>query len=896
MRAFAGIALALLLGVCGISPVAAHPANAASQGGVTSSEEGDTASRFGAASSHLKLFDEAAMEGELDSMQDAGIGMVRCDFAWSDLEPVEGSWNLAGADLVVEKAGEHGVSVLGILGTSPPWANGGMAWNYPPTDIDAWKTYVFTVVSRYAGEVEAWEVWNEENIHAFWQPEPNAADYVALLAAASPEIRAADPEATIVMGGVAGLDPDYLDACLSLGAADYVDAIAYHPYAETMGVEGQPEEDLLKPKEALSRFLVEFVHWLVSQYSTRDLEVWITEVGWTTCAETPPGVDEDTQAAYMLRTLINYATTDADRVIWFNLRDTLLNAWDYYGLLSYGFAPKPSYGCFSTFIDVFGPATAVEDATVSFTCADPSTLEAHCFSLPDGKLAIAAWKSDDGADTLAFSVSDPAYQVVNGVDPVSGERSAITAITRDDQDRITVTDLAVGKTPLIVELETGSPPPPPGPDASTFYFAEGYTGEGFQEYLCLGNMDDVDAAVRVEFLFPDGGSDETWVSVPAGFRATVNVNAAVGADREVSMVVASEQDIVAERPMYFSYGDGWTGGHDVMGAQEPATSSYFAEGYTGEGFDEWLCILNPGDTAADLTFRFQTQEEGEREIGGFTVGPHSRASFKVNDILGRNLQASCVVEASRAVVVERPMYFAYRGRSGHAWQGGHCVMGAAAPSTRFLFAEGTTRTGFEQWLTIQNPQASAIDVQAVYRFGPGQGDQVARSYRLEGESRTTLFVPDEVGREKDVAVELTSQSAFLAERPLYFDYAGTGTGHWQGGHCVIGSGAAASAWYFAEGYTGEGFHEWLCLQNPGDAGATVRIDYLTQEAGALPARWAEVPADTRLTVFVNDDAGRDYQLAVSLTVTSGPDIVVERPMYFACKGGEGGHDVVGYAP
>jgi len=854
------------------------------------------AERFGAASSHLKLYGEQTMDDEFAAMTGAGISWVRCDFAWSDLEKVQDAWDFTDTDAVVDKAEESGVEVLGILAASPPWANGDNDWNWPPTDIDAWRNYVHTVVSRYEGRVAAWEIWNEENIHAFWQPEPDAAAYVNLLAAASPEIRAADSAATIVMGGVAGLGSDYLAECLSLGAADYVDAIAYHPYAETVGVEGQPEDDLLRPKEALARFLVDFVHWLVAQYSTRDLEVWITEVGWTTCAETPPGVDEDTQAAYMLRTLINYATTDVDRVIWFSLRDTLLNDWDHYGLLGYAFAPKPSYGYYSTFTDVFGPATAVDETTVSFTCTEPATLEAHCFRLPGGKLALAAWKSDDGPDTLSFGVSDPAYQVVRSVDPLSGVRSPVTDIIRDDGDRITVAGLAVGKTPLIVELETGSPPPPPGPDAATFYFAEGYTGDGFQEYLCLGNADDTDAVATITFLFPDGSTSETRVSIAAGSRVTVNVNGVVGSDREVSMVVASEQDIACERPMYFSYGAGWTGGHDVMGAAEPSTSFYFAEGYTGEGFDEWLCVLNPGDTAADLTFRFQTQEEGEREIKGFAVGPHSRASFKVNDILGSDLQTSCVVEASQAVVVERPMYFDYGGRGDHGWRGGHCVMGATAPSTGFLFAEGTTRTGFEQWLTIQNPHVSAIDVQALYRFGPGQGDPVAREYHLEGGTRITLFIPDEVGWEKDVAVELSSDATFLAERPIYFDYTGAGADHWQGGHCVIGATAAASRWLFAEGYTGEGFHEWLCLQNAGDASATVRIDYRTQEAGTLPARWVEVPADTRVTVFVNEDAGEGYQLGAELTVTSGPDIVCERPMYFDYGGRNGGHDVVGFIP
>ncbi len=55
-----------------------------------------------------------------------------------------------------------------------------------------------------------------------------------------------------------------------------------------------------------------------------------------------------------------------------------------------------------------------------------------------------------------------------------------------------------------------------------------------------------------------------------------------------------------------------------------------------------------------------------------------------------------------------------------------------------------------------------------------------------------------------------------------------------------------------------------------------------------------MPAGARQTVFVNDDAGSGYQLSARLEVTAGPDIVVERPMYFNFRGWTGGHDVVGF--
>jgi len=64
--------------------------------------------------------------------------------------------------------------------------------------------------------------------------------------------------------------------------------------------------------------------------------------------------------------------------------------------------------------------------------------------------------------------------------------------------------------------------------------------------------------------------------------------------------------------MYFSYkqdtaGYGWTGGHDVVGAPEPKTSWFFAEGCTNDNFDEYVCVGNPGSQAASVTFTFMLE-------------------------------------------------------------------------------------------------------------------------------------------------------------------------------------------------------------------------------------------------------------------------------------------------
>ena len=440
-------------------------------------------------------------------------------------------------------------------------------------------------------------------------------------------------------------------------------------------------------------------------------------------------------------------------------------------------------------------------------------------------------------------------------------------------------------------FDPNNPVNPPGPDGgSAWYFAEGYTGDGFSEVLCLGNPQATPANVIITYMFNGMPSVDQSVLVPASSRVTVDVNSFVGPGKSVSCVVRANEQIVAERAMYFNYA-GLTGGSDTLGAAKPSQTWYFAEGYTGPGFEEYICILNPGDSVADLTLRFQTQEAGEIVKSGLQVPAHSRQTFRVNDLLGGSYQTSLEVESSQAIVAERPMYFSYASISGAgSWTGGHVVMGATSPARKWYFAEGTTRGGFEEWLCLENPGSEPITVDATYQLGPNQGDPIQKSYTVPARQRLTISVNKELGPDKDVSVKLTSSADFIAERPMYFDYQEV----WDGGHDVLGATTPATTWFFAEGYTGDNFNEWLCLQNPGNDVAKVTITYYPT-SGTPISKPHTVSPNSRLTVNVNDDAASN--LEISARVSSDEPIVAERPMYFAYQGvWTGGHDVVGFVP
>jgi streptogramin lyase len=431
---------------------------------------------------------------------------------------------------------------------------------------------------------------------------------------------------------------------------------------------------------------------------------------------------------------------------------------------------------------------------------------------------------------------------------------------------------------------------------SSFYFAEGTTRSNFAEYLCIGNPTDSAATANVTYMFSDSTTKDTSYTVPGNSRFTVSVNSEVGPEKDVSIrILSSTPNLVAERPMYFNYNGRWTGGSDALGAVSPNRNWYFAEGNTLPEFDEYVTVLNPGGTTANLTFHYMVEGAGQTDVTA-QVGPNTRATFKTKDQIGNGKNASLYLEGTQDVVAERPMYFNYLGLAMNNWTGGHDVVGTNSPAKDWYFAEGTTRKNstdgaFEEWLCLQNPGSSAITVNATYQLGAGQGTPVARSCAVPAQQRLTVSVNRELGQDKDCSVHLNSTSDFIAERPMYFSYHSVA---WTGGHDVLGANSTATTWFFAEGTTRDNFEEWLCLQNTGNGDAHATITYYTTSGQVINKSWT-VSANTRLTVSVNGDVGANQD--ISARVSSDNPIIVERPMYFNYQGvWNGGHDVVGFVP
>ena len=134
---------------------------------------------------------------------------------------------------------------------------------------EAWRQYVRATVTHYRGRIRNWEIWNEED-GGFWKPSPNAAQYVSLLQIAYEEIKAIDPQSTVLVGGLCGWNSQYLKEMYKAGVKGCFDAIAVHSYG--IGLDGNLRT--IRERNEFNAVLME--------NGQADIPIWITECGQTT--------------------------------------------------------------------------------------------------------------------------------------------------------------------------------------------------------------------------------------------------------------------------------------------------------------------------------------------------------------------------------------------------------------------------------------------------------------------------------------------------------------------------------------------------------------------------------------------------------------------------------------
>jgi len=404
--------------------------------------------------------------------------------------------------------------------------------------------------------------------------------------------------------------------------------------------------------------------------------------------------------------------------------------------------------------------------------------------------------------------------------------------------------------------------------ATTWYFAEGYTGNGFDEYVCIFNPQAQGTAFEVDMMLPDGSVHTSAFTVGAKSRITLNVDDFQGmSDTNVSVRIRSQQPVVAERAMYFEY-NGKTGGHVSLGVTEASQNWYFAEGFTGGGFDEYILMLNPDDQDSVVTFDFM-KPDGSVYTQDFPLGANSRATVNVDAVPGMEAtDVSIRLHAATPIVAERSMYFGYNGIDG-----GTVSTGVSQPSMDWYFAEGYTGGGFNEYILVLNPNHA--DAQVTFDFMKPDGSVYTQVFPAGANSRTTVYVDAAPGMDStDVSVKLSSDIPVVAERSMYFGYPECPGGHVQAGTTDLGN-----LRFFAEGYTSRFFDTYLLVMNPGDSELPVVVTFCRPD-GTTVGQPMMVGPHSRASLKVNLVPNLS-NAEFSIRVDTGGPAVVERAMYFS---------------
>lgn len=290
------------------------------------------------------------------------------------------------------------------------------------------------------------------------------------------------------------------------------------------------------------------------------------------------------------------------------------------------------------------------------------------------------------------------------------------------------------------------------------------------------------------------------------------------------------------------------------------STSYFAEGYTGAGYREEIALANPVSKLAHVRLIFMTKD-GSTRVRVLTILPWQRLTVDVASIVGPNQEVATQVDADGPVGAQRTIYYG---------QDGSSTVGAPAPSQAWYLAEGYTGPGYREFLLLQNPNADAAGV--TVEFLPERGPARLVTLHLNPFSRLTLNVGQYV-KGQGVGAVVTADLPIVAERAMYF---GKGAQAGLAGH--LGASSLSARWYFAEGYTGGSYREYLPLLNPDHYTTVMATVRLFDPSGAQVAtQTVSLPPASRRTIVVNRlVAGR----AVSAVVEASAPIAAERSMYF----------------
>ncbi len=277
----------------------------------------------------IRVFADANSATNVATLVNAlGTTWARIDVDWRVLEPTPGQINFADLDAAINALDAQGTNILLTVTNAPDWArpiavqiandpntsavDNALRENGPPEDLATFDSFLTTLATRYAGRVDAYEIWTEPNLRRNWRnseaPRLSDTNYIDMLTGAAAAIRTSDPNAQVISAGLAPTgfndganaisDLVFLAELHRQGLADVADGIGVHvggwanpPDAragsQPAGVESHYEDAsffMLDRLEAYREILVDA--------DNAGTALWVTKFGWGTSADIPDGLDD----------------------------------------------------------------------------------------------------------------------------------------------------------------------------------------------------------------------------------------------------------------------------------------------------------------------------------------------------------------------------------------------------------------------------------------------------------------------------------------------------------------------------------------------------------------------------------------------------------------------------
>jgi hypothetical protein len=373
---------------------------------------------------------------------------VRTAIDWRKVEPqnvTPDRFDWSHPDRAVGAVRDACLHLIATHGDDPAWAATGTDAPLEAFGIAELAEYLGALVERYDGDgiqdapgspiVRYWEIYNEPDGIFPVYPErwgDAGAEYAQMLAVVYPAIKAANPQAQVLLGGIAHdwfqgeISPfsfDFLDDVLAAGGGAYFDIMNFHtypPFATNWATRGPG--------------LYEKTQYMRAKLARYGLgkPIFITE----TAQHSNSGIrglegSDEIQMRHIAQLYTQALAAGVEALVWFSLADPGGQYPFDSGLITHNVPvqPKPAFAVYQTIAAQLGSARFVREVTVAET----------------GNAAMEAYQFVDEERAVVI--------IVAWLDPVETNKTAILSLPAN---QAAVRDI-VGAVTLVHDGDDGSP-------------------------------------------------------------------------------------------------------------------------------------------------------------------------------------------------------------------------------------------------------------------------------------------------------------------------------------------------------------------------------------------------------------------------------------------------------